>query len=251
MPQNVPGPRTDSVGVLGRAGMILRVLAAAPGGTSLARIAGQIDVPRSTVQRLVAGLEAEGLVETGAGGGQIRLGAQFLRLAELSRPRVLDRIHPLMVELAGATGETVDLSMIRGRALFFVDQVVGTERLLAVSHIGDLFPLHCTSVGKAYLAALPADAVLLLIGTHYPRHTPHTLVTHAELAPALAQIRVTGISVDLQEQVCGIAALGVAFQDSAGAWFGVSVPLPMQRFEDKRLLVVRRLLALKQHMRHR
>ncbi len=234
-----------SVGVLARAGMVLRALGAAPGGMSLGQIAKQIGLPRSTVQRLVSGLEAEGLVDVGSGAGQIRLGAEFLRLAQMSRPSVLDRLHPVMMELSAETGETTDLSMVRRAELIFVDQVVGSERLLAVSHVGDTFPLHCTSVGKAYIAALPSESVKQLIGSSYARHTPNSRVTYNALQPDLQNARDTGVGIDVEEHSLGIGAIGIAFQDRPGEWFGLSVPLPMQRFEAKRDLVTRLLLDIK------
>lgn len=234
-----------SIGVLARAGMILRTLGSAPTGMSLGQIAKQIGLPRSTVQRLVSGLEAEGLVEVGATAAQIKLGSEFLRLAQISRPSLLDRLHPVMVDLAAETGETADLSMVRRTELFFVDQVVGTERLLAVSHVGDTFPLHCTSVGKAYLASQPRDVVERLIGATYPRRTPNTHITFDALQNNLDAIRATGIGIDLEEHSPGIAAIGISFEDKPGEWFGLSVPLPMQRFEEKRALVMRRLLEIK------
>ena len=234
-----------SVGVLARAGMILRTLGSAPAGMSLGQIAKQIGLPRSTVQRLISGLEAEGLVDVGNGAAQIKLGSEFLRLAQVARPTVLDRLHPIMVELSAETGETADLSMVRRAELFFVEQVVGTERLLAVSHVGDTFPLHCTSVGKAYLAAQPRDAVERLLGATYPRRTPNTRVTLDALELDLKAVRENGVGIDLEEHSPGIGAIGIAFQDKPGEWFGLSVPLPMQRFDDKRTLVTRRLLEIK------
>ena len=245
LPERAPVRDPATVGVLARAGMILRLLGTVPGGISLGQIARQAGLPRSTVHRLIAGLEAEGLVDVGTGSSQIKLGSEFLRLAQVTRPSVLDRMHPIMVELSAETGETADLSMVRRTDLFFVEQVIGTERLLAVSRVGDSFPLHCTSVGKAYLAAQPLSAVERLIGTSYPRHTSNTRITLDGLSVEFQKIRATGVSVDLEEHALGIAAIGIAFQGKPGEWFGLSVPLPMQRFAEKRAFVTRRLLDTK------
>ena len=46
----------------------------------------------------------------------------------------------------------------------FVDQVIGSQRLRAVSAVGETFPLYCTANGKAYLAALDDAAIAQLIG---------------------------------------------------------------------------------------
>ena len=52
------------------------------------------------------------------------------------------------------TQETVDLAVLRGDALVFIDQIAGTQRLRAVSSIGEAFPLTSTANGKACLALL-------------------------------------------------------------------------------------------------
>ena len=59
--------------------------------------------------------------------------------------------------------------------LVFIDQVIGSQRLRAVSAVGDTFPLYCTANGKAYLAQLSDDAIESLVGRTYEARTPKTL----------------------------------------------------------------------------
>ena len=71
---------------------------------------------------------------------------------------------PLFLQaLSRDVSETVDLSTLRGRTAIFVDQVPGTSRLIAISAVGDTFPLHCSANGKALLACLPPDRVRTLV----------------------------------------------------------------------------------------
>lgn len=234
----------NTVGVIARSALVLRALGDAQTGLSLGQIAKRVGLARSTVQRLIAALELEGLVTTGTGAGQIALGLEFFRLAQRARPKILERLHPLMESLSRELGETVDLSIINRDQLLFVDQVIGAQRLLAVSHIGDSFPLYCTSIGKAYLSTLSTADVLKSIGDVYARRTQHTLTTLEALIPSLAEIRKTGIGTDLEEHSEGICALGVVIRDGAQL-FGLSVPIPVQRFEGKRSRIAQALLDIK------
>jgi len=221
------------IGVVARAAAILRVLGEEPTGMSLGQIAKKVGLARSTVQRIVSDLESEGLIMTGIGAGTIALGPEFIRIARQARPAIVDRMHPLMQQLSDALEETVDLSMVQRRQIVFLDQVVGRQRLLAVSHVGDAFPLHCSSVGKAYLATLSPEEIDGAIGSRYESRTPRTIRELSKLIKALAPIRASGIGVDEEEHSEGICAVGIVFDDGMGGWYGLSVPMPVGRFHDK------------------
>ena len=60
--------------VIARAAAIMRALSEHSSGMSLGAIAKDIDLPRSTVQRIVNALKQEGLVESLSQNGGLRLG---------------------------------------------------------------------------------------------------------------------------------------------------------------------------------
>jgi IclR family acetate operon transcriptional repressor len=236
--ESTPAKDQAGVGVVTRAAAILRVLGETSTGMSLGQIAKQVGLARSTVQRVVADLEEEGLVMTGVGAGNITLGPEFMRLAKLARPLVVERIRPVMDDLSHLLEETVDFSSIQRNKIVFLDQVIGSQRLLAVSHVGDSFPLHCSSVGKAYLATLTPEEVKRLIGTSYEALTPYTIRNLRPLLESLEATRLLGIGFDEEEHTEGICAVGIAFEGSPGAWYGLSVPMPLGRFRAKKTKVV-------------
>ena len=67
----------NNVRVITRAAQILRVLKSDDRGLSLGEIAERIGLPRSTVQRLVNALIAEGFVVASASGSGLRLGLEI------------------------------------------------------------------------------------------------------------------------------------------------------------------------------
>ena len=69
--------KTRKVQVISRAAEILRLLAQETGGLSLGQIATRVDLPRSTVQRIVSALSTEGFVSAEKGNGGIRLGPEI------------------------------------------------------------------------------------------------------------------------------------------------------------------------------
>ncbi len=222
------------IGVVARSAALLRTLGDASSGMSLGQIAKQISLPRSTVQRLVGALEAEGLVMTGTGAGRITLGPEFMRLAGRARPAIINRVRPVMERLSAELQETVDFSSIQRTNIVFLEQVVGNQRLLAVSHVGDAFPLHCSSVGKAYLATLTPDEIVRRLGEKYEGRTPKTLTSFDALLAGIEEAKSTGVGVDCEEHTEGICAAGIAFEDDAGSWYGLSLPMPVARFTKKK-----------------
>jgi DNA-binding IclR family transcriptional regulator len=111
--------------------------------------------------------------------------------------------------------------------------------------VGETFPLTCTANGKAYLAQLPDAAVEKLIGRVYAPRTPNTITRLEALLKELAAARRSGVAFDREEHTLGICAVGVALQDPLGNPMAISVPVPSQRFEERRALIAERLLASK------
>ena len=165
------GNDKSQVQVIARAAAILRALEDESAGLSLGQIAGRVNLARSTVQRIVAALQAEKLVIAASPNGRVRLGPTILRLAASVHSDFVSIARPFLVKLSNELHETVDLAVVKKDHLVFIDQVIGPQRLRTVSAVGETFPLYCTANGKAYLAVLEADAIRALIGKSYA--APH------------------------------------------------------------------------------
>ena len=222
--------KTRKVQVISRAAEILRLLARETGGLSLGQIATRVDLPRSTVQRIVAALSAEGFVSTEKGGGGIKLGPEIQSLAQASAADMKDRLRPTMKRISESTGETVDLAVLDGNTMLFIDQIVGSQRLRAVSSIGARFPLTTTANGKAALACMDhADAEGLIRAEC--GSAAANMKSAEELLEEIDQIRTGGLASDENEHTDGICALGFAFSERSGEIYAVSTPVPSARYE--------------------
>ena len=214
-------------------------------GLSLGQIAERVNLARSTVQRIVAALEAEKLVIAASPTGRVRLGPAVLRLATSVQTDFVSMARPFLVKLSNELRETVDLGAVKGDHLVFIDQVIGPQRLRTVSAIGETFPLYCTANGKAYLAQLGDDAIDRLIGRTYEARTPATLNTLDRLLVDLRSVRETHVAFDREEHTVGICAAGVAMRDLLGNYVAISIPVPVQRFYGHQQSIAESLLATK------
>ena len=241
--QKETSPEKSQVQVIARAAAILRALESEPTGLSLGAIAQRVGLARSTVQRIVAALATEKLLMPASPSGRVRLGPTILRLAASARTDFIATARPFLVRLSNELNETVDLATFKSDHLIFVDQVIGPQRLRAVSAVGETFPLYCTANGKAYLAGLDEVALARLIGTSFERRTANTITGLNDLLEELKIVRKAGVAFDREEHTLGICAAGVALRDPLGNDLAISVPVPAPRFHAQERLIAERLIA--------
>jgi DNA-binding IclR family transcriptional regulator len=221
--------------VIERAARILRALKSAKTGMSLGQIADSVDLPRSTVQRIVGALMNERFVISGQNGRHIWLGPELVDLADQSRTNIIEVCRLILTELVNDTGETADLSVLRGAAMIFLDQIPGVHRLRTVSSVGDAFPLTTTANGLASLGLMTEEKALTLAQNEWNRQAMSP--DEAQFKARLANVRKTGLAYDLGAHTPEVSAVGVAFRDRAGRIYAISVPVPSSRFDDVKEIV--------------
>jgi DNA-binding IclR family transcriptional regulator len=231
--------------VIARAAAVLRSLEQEPNGLSLGDIAARVDLPRSTVQRIVAALVEEQLLMSATLKARVKLGPGLVQLAAAADVGTEKLVRPFMVELSRVADETVDLSMLKRDAAVFVEQIQGTQRLAAVSAVGKEFPLHCTANGKALLSLMAPERRERLLAGRLKRFTEATLTDRTALEEVLRAAEETGLAYDLEEHSVGICAVGTAFFDSIGREYSLSIPVPATRFEAKQQLLSKLLKKAK------
>lgn len=241
------GPQ-GGIQVIARAAAILRTLEDHPGGLSLGQIAKSVDLARSTVQRIVAALAAEDFVMA-SGPGDVRIGPGLVRLAASVASNTAELIRPQLRALGEEVGETVDLAVLSGGSAVFVDQVPGRRRLVALSAVGERFPLHCTANGKAILACFSAQDASHLIDKSVAEHPGFPLASPARLERELEEARRTHLAFDIEEHGEGISAIGTALLDVFGRPIAISIPVPSQRFEEQRGLLAGQLTAFRERLK--
>ena len=236
------------VQVIARAASVLRALEGRPDGLSLGEIARETGLARSTVQRIVAALATEDFVIEAKPGRGVRIGPGLARLAASISSNLTDILHPHLVALRDEVGETVDLSVLSKGSVVFVDQIAGQRRLLALSGIGQRFPLHCTANGKAILACFNRQDAAALIDRSVAEHPEHALADKAKLMRELDTVRRRHLAFDFGEHDEGISAVGAAVLDAFGRPVAVSIPAPTHRFQSDRDSLSKAVLAFREKM---
>ncbi|GAA1928040.1 IclR family transcriptional regulator [Nocardioides hwasunensis] len=226
-----------------RALAILEVLART-GESGVTEIAGELGVHKSTAFRLVATLEAHRLVEQTSDRGRYRLGMGILRLAGATTARLdlVQEARPLSRQLAGDTGETVNIAVLAESSALYLDQVAGSSTLQPHNWVGQHIPLHATSNGKVLLSGLDDDRLDAALGA-LATYTPHTITERAQFREELVRVRDQGYAVAVDELEVGLTAVAAPIRNAHGdVVASMSVSGPSFRLSSERLPEVVRLV---------
>jgi len=239
-----PKDSSSGIRVISRAAEILRTLNDESRGLSLGQIASLVDLPRSTVQRIVGALKVEGFVIDGPGESQIRIGPAFFSIAAASLSDLKDPIRPYLEELSDELDETVDLSILSGSSVVFLDQCSSRRKgLVAVSEVGARFPAHSCAPGKCLLAESDENSLTQLLPAKLERLTSATITDFKLLQKELDKVRADGIATDRQEHTEGISAVATVITNLPRGTAAVSIPMPTQRFKGNEKRYAEALLA--------
>jgi IclR family acetate operon transcriptional repressor len=238
-----PGPaRTGLVQSLSRALGLLDSLAESPDGISLSDLSQQVGLSVSTTHRLLTTLEQQRYVRCDPATRRWSIGLQaFIVGSVFVKARdLLEIARPRMRGLMEESGETVNLAVLDGGEVIFLAQVECRQMMRALAPPGVRVPLHCSSLGKALLAALPEAEIGRILRQHgLPRLTPKTVTTVARLRADLAQARERGYALDDQEHSIGLRCVAAAVFDEHREQVGaVSLSGPAVRIPDERVAIL-------------
>jgi len=184
---------------------------------------------KATIYRLLVTLEKRGYLHRDPQTRQYSLGIKICALYDsLIRKLDLQQItKPHLAQLVKQTGQTAHLAVAVGGCIVFIDRAVGSEILSVNTQIGAMEPLHCTALGKAFLAYSEEGMQEELLSGPLNRFTPKTIVGKRELREEMTRIRSRGYAVDDEEYLEGIRCIAAPILNSQGlpvALIGISGP---------------------------
>jgi DNA-binding IclR family transcriptional regulator len=231
--------KSAPVGVIGKVLRVLELLDRSPHGLQLREISTKTGINKSTVHRFLSHLEAEGYLFRDAVGTYM-LGPKLARLGSgISFQTTLCRIcRPTLESLRAATDETVNLAVLDGFEILYLDVLESQNTFRLVFPVGVRSSVHCTALGKAILANLDDEQRKqeILSSIQFVSYTPRTVVNIARLKRDLVRIREEGYSLDDEEAMNGARCIGAAIFDADGKVVGaISISGPVVRVTKERL----------------
>lgn len=196
---------------------------------SLTEVALAVGLPKRTTHRLLKVLDDQGFVDRA--GSLYRLGDSFLDLAETARwspfADLRDAAYPLLATLfARSDAVAVHLAVLRGSSIHYVDKLMRPEGVRLPTRVGGRFPAACTGLGKAMLAAGPAEALEQVLGGPLPRATPYSVTGRGQLLTQLRGVRETGFVIEREEACHGFVCVAAPIRVGGHPVAALSVAVP-------------------------
>lgn len=211
---------------------------------SLKEISRKVDLPESTLFRVLLTLEKHGYLEQHLD-GTYRLGRKLLFGWLVDRAdKVRELARPEMERLANQFNETVSMAYLYDDRIHVLESMETFHEIRISNKPGRVLPPHCSAMGKAITAfqerAL-TDRILEVYGL--TRRTEKTIVDRRQLFHQFEEIRSTAIGYDREESVLGglciAAAICPADMQVVAA---ISVSTPLVRMNAQRAEEIREAL---------
>jgi IclR family pca regulon transcriptional regulator len=179
----------------------------------IADIADELGMSRSTTHRYVITLVALGYLEQGAS-RKYRLGLRVtdLGMSALNSTGLREHSQPYLEELRQRTSYTVNMAVLDGSEILYVDRARsyrrGQSQIDLGLRLGSRLPAYCTSMGKLLLAYLPDEEQKELIGDmKLTRRAPNSITSKKALRTELEHVREEGFAVNDEELAQGLHSI--------------------------------------------
>lgn len=228
----------EGTGSLEKAIDVLEAVGASTGGLSQSEITDRVELPRTTVYRLLATLVGRGLLRRDPARKVYCLGFRCFEMARqaYAAPDLVAAAAAELRNLRDLTGETSYLAMLEGAEVVSLERYDGAHSERSAAALGQRKPLYCTSQGKAILSAMRADERDSLVRDLALKPlTEHTIIDRRRLQAELKIVAARGWSMDDEEIVIGVRCVGAPVLDAGGSVRGaISVAGPAWRMTRER-----------------
>jgi len=205
---------------------------------SLGDLSDQLGLNKTTVHRLLAALESEGLIVHAAKSGNYRLGEELITLGGCAmRSNALrTAARPELESLARETRESVVIEILVGDHTLILDGASNSDPMSISQDIGAKLPVHATSTGKILLALSPQTKIDEVLSAPLIALTPNTIVDADKLNRQLEKIRHQGYAQAAGELEIGFVSIAAPIFDQSRNIVGsLGIGGPALRLTEERI----------------
>jgi DNA-binding IclR family transcriptional regulator len=171
---------------------------------------------KTTVHRLLTTLESKRFITRDKATGLYRLGFLFIEMASIVLQDVeLHRwAHPYLQRLSAEFGETVDLSVLDGSHVIYLEVIESPQRVKLAAAVGQRLPAYLTASGKALLAYLPDEQVRKIISDNMSESAQGEPPSLPDMVAELQATAERGYAISEQEYEEAINAVAAPIFDA-------------------------------------
>src|SRR5277367_3683056 len=199
----------------------------------------RLKLHKNNVFRLLATLEARGYIEQNRSSENYRLGVKCLHLGRryIHHMGLVHQARPILTDIAHRAGESSFVAILRRRGVVPLEVAEPEGRpVKIITPIGEALPLHCTAVGKAYLAFDSEEQLMATLPEQLDRYTDRTILDRAVLIEQLQAVARDGYSYDRGEYSEDVSSVAVPIRDYTRSVVGsLAVAGPTYRIPAERI----------------
>ena len=192
---------------------LIDILSNYPNGCPLAKLAEIAELNKSTVHRLLQGLQQEGFIRPATTAGSYRLTTKCLSIGHkmFSSLNIINVASSYLEQLNLILGETVNFSMRENDHAIMIYKLEPTTGMMRTrAYIGQHLQLYCSAMGKLYMAYDKPDYTTVYWQKNQnviQRLTCNTITELAVMEKELQDIRAQGFAMDKEENELGISCI--------------------------------------------
>lgn len=231
--------RADFVSSLAAGLRVLNAFTSTEAELGVGALARALNMDQRRTQRLVSTLYELGFLEQDEATRKYRPGIAVLDLgyAALQSLDVRQVAQPFLRELLAKFGQSVNLAVHDRLDVVLVECLRGEPYRIGVQLcVGDRYPVHLSSLGRAILSRLRKEELAgLLERVDYHPVTPHSVTSRTALERQLRRTHERGYAVQDQETGLGVRSVAAAVTRRDGSVAGainVAMPTPMMPMDQ-------------------
>lgn len=209
-------------------------------------IAKALNIPKGSLTFLLSDLVGGEFLTIQNNDKRYRIGPKILSLAGryLADLDIIKASQPFIRKIIAATNESCGLAVRIGFKVMIVWREQTQEPLKWDLKIGDLYPMHASSHGKAILAFLDQEEIQQYFSSSdFVPITDKTITDAEVLLDQLRGIKNGAIAYSREENFEGITSMGVpVFNNLGQAIASFGIPVPSQRFSKEKEKVIGEVL---------
>lgn len=245
--------RTDTIGSLGKGLRVIEAFRADQSRMSISDVSEATGLDRATARRCLLTLHHLGYASYD--GKFFALTARVLRLGmgALAAMPLAKLVQPWLDQLSDRIGQSTSVSILDCTEIVYLARAA-QRRVMSIGLLpGSRLPVHCTSMGRVLLAALPHDQALAVIeASDLTPRTPHSLTDPVDIMDRVKIARLDGYSVIDQEVELGLRSIAVPLYSVHGsviAAVNIGVAAVQAGVDDLAVLYLEPLLRVQEGLR--
>lgn len=217
-----------SLGTVGKALRLLELLSTYDAPVRLSELSRDADMNKSTAYRLLETMRNGGYVQQDEPNGRYMITTKMWQIGirAFQRQDIRSIAKPYLDTLARETDEPAVLAILEGLDVVIVDRSASSQAVQTVSLIGSRTPIHCSSLGKAFMMGRQ-DEGLSYLKLPLRQFTPRTITRIADLRENVKQAVAAGIATgfdEYDEGVSGVSAPVMAGDNKVHCAIGITLP---------------------------